>query len=58
MACPLGQKKQLLMIIDHSAQHIETMYVSGGKRDLEIEIKPSDLVSLTTGKFDLICAQV
>jgi len=54
---PLGQKKRLLTIIDQSAQHIETMYVSGGKRGLEIEIKPSDLVSLTTGKFDLICAQ-
>ena len=54
---PLGQKKQLLTVIDQSAQYIEAMYVSGGKRGLEIEIKPSDLVSLTAGKFVSICAQ-
>ena len=44
---PLGQKKRLLTMVDDTAMNFETVYVSAGRRGLEIELSPSDLVSLT-----------
>lgn len=51
---PLGQKKRLLTVIDSSAQAYETMYVSAGRRGLEIELAPSDLKLLTNADFAAI----
>ena len=48
---PLGQKKRLNTIIDTSAQHFDTIYVSAGRRGLEIELRPADLQKLTRGEF-------
>lgn len=46
---PLGQKRPLRTLLDDSAHRLETVYVSAGRRGLEIELSPADLVQLTNG---------
>jgi Cys-tRNA(Pro)/Cys-tRNA(Cys) deacylase len=43
---PLGQRKRLPTVLDSSAQQWETIFCSGGRRGLEIELAPADLVRL------------
>ena len=52
---PLGQKKRLKTLIHSSANNYSTIYVSAGRRGLEIELSPTDLVKLTKGKLVDIC---
>ncbi|MCU7934896.1 MAG: aminoacyl-tRNA deacylase [Candidatus Thiodiazotropha sp. (ex Dulcina madagascariensis)] len=52
---PLGQKKRLKTIIDASAKKYPTIFVSAGRRGLEIELKSADLQKLTDGIFAQIC---
>jgi Cys-tRNA(Pro)/Cys-tRNA(Cys) deacylase len=51
---PLGQKHPLATVIDESANDFATIFVSGGRRGLEIELSPGDLAKLTTGRFAAI----
>ena len=41
---PFGQKKKLLTVVDESAIDLSTMFVSGGRRGLDIEVAPSELI--------------
>jgi Cys-tRNA(Pro)/Cys-tRNA(Cys) deacylase len=45
---PLGQKRQLPTFVDASAEALATVHVSAGRRGLEIELAPGDLVVLTS----------
>jgi len=44
---PLGQRKPLPTVVDASALEHETVFVSAGRRGLELELDPRDLVRLT-----------
>lgn len=48
---PLGQKKRLATWIDQSAEQHSVIYVSAGRRGLELELSPADLKTLTGGRF-------
>ena len=53
---PLGQRKALPTVVDASALAHETVYVSAGRRGLEIELAPADLVELTAATVAPIAA--
>ena len=48
---PLGQKKRLATIIHTSAQEQSSIYVSGGRRGLEIELPPKQLATTLAANF-------
>ena len=53
---PIGQKKRLPVVIDASALDHGTMFCSAGRRGLEIEITPADLVRAAGAKVAAIAA--
>ena len=44
---PLGQKQRLAMALDASALAFDTVFVSAGRRGLDIELAPADFIALT-----------
>uniref|UniRef100_UPI00048F4207 YbaK/EbsC family protein n=1 Tax=Pseudomonas sp. Ant30-3 TaxID=1488328 RepID=UPI00048F4207 len=48
---PLGQKKRLRTFIDNSAQPFVSIFVSAGRRGLEVELAPAVLAEHTQAKF-------
>ena len=48
---PIGQKRLLTTLIDSSAESFPTIYVSAGRRGLELELAPEALRMLTEGAF-------
>jgi Cys-tRNA(Pro)/Cys-tRNA(Cys) deacylase len=44
---PLGQRKALPTVVDASAMDFGTVLVSAGRRGLQVELAPADLVRLT-----------
>jgi Cys-tRNA(Pro)/Cys-tRNA(Cys) deacylase len=53
---PLGQRKPLPTLLDESALGHETIFVSAGRRGLEIELAPDDLVRLTRARVAAIAS--
>ena len=51
---PLGQKKLLRTLLDESVKKYKTIFLSGGKRGLDIEVKPNDLENLLKAKIHKI----
>lgn len=47
---PLGQRKKLPTVVDESALAHDTVFCSAGRRGLEVELAPADLISLTAAK--------
>src|SRR3712207_7617815 len=43
---PLGQKHPHPTVVDESAELFDTVFVSGGRRGLDVELAPADLVAL------------
>ncbi|TAM71374.1 MAG: Cys-tRNA(Pro) deacylase [Microbacteriaceae bacterium] len=46
---PIGQKSALQTVLDDTAELFESIFVSGGRRGFDIELAPSDLLSVTGG---------
>jgi Cys-tRNA(Pro)/Cys-tRNA(Cys) deacylase len=45
---PLGQRRRLPTVVDESATAFPTVYVSAGRRGLQVELDPADLIRLTS----------
>lgn len=55
---PLGLRRRLRTLIDVSATELETIHVSAGRRGLELELAPADLVALTGAEVRALAATV
>ncbi len=44
---PVGQKRPHPTVLDESATTYDSIYVSGGRRGLDIELSPADLIKIT-----------
>jgi len=52
---PIGQKRKLRTFLDTSAEPFSTIFISGGRRGLEIELAPMDLINITRGNTAALC---
>jgi Cys-tRNA(Pro)/Cys-tRNA(Cys) deacylase len=44
---PLGQRKRLPTVVDDSASSLDLMFISAGRRGLQLSLAPPDLIRLT-----------
>ena len=51
---PIAQKTRLAVVVDASAGQFETVYVSAGKRGLQVELAPADLLRAVDGSYAAI----
>lgn len=54
---PLGQRRRLPTVLDESALAFETIHVSAGRRGLELELAPADLLALTGGRAAAVASR-
>ena len=48
---PVGQKRSLPTFVDETAVLFDVVYVSGGRRGLDIGLAPDDLLTMTSGRY-------
>jgi Cys-tRNA(Pro)/Cys-tRNA(Cys) deacylase len=48
---PIGQRRPLPTVVDASVSAFDRVYVSGGRRGLDISLAPADLVAATRGRL-------
>lgn len=53
---PLGQKKKLRSFLDESARALPVIFVSAGRRGLEVELEPQALTDLVGAQFTALSA--
>jgi len=51
---PIGQRRRLRTVVDQTSLDQQTVYVSAGRRGLDVELAPGDLVSMTSAVTALI----
>lgn len=51
---PVGQRRQLPVVVDEGAWAWPTIFVSAGRRGLDVELAPDDLVAVTGGRRAVI----
>jgi len=54
---PIGQRTAHPTFVDETAQLWDTVFVSGGRRGLDIELAPADLIAATSGRYADIAAR-
>jgi Cys-tRNA(Pro)/Cys-tRNA(Cys) deacylase len=54
---PIAQKTALPVVVDESAARFDTVYVSAGRRGLQVELAPGDLLQVTDGQLAPIAAR-
>ena len=47
---PFAQRRRLPMIADQTLMEFETVFVSGGRRGIQVEVSPLDLLELTAAE--------
>ena len=47
---PLGQRSRLPVLVDESALSLEAMFVSAGRRGLQVRVAPRDLLAVSGGR--------
>lgn len=55
---PIGMKKQFKTVIHDSARQYETIYISGGKIGLQLELDPRELAKIINARFESIIFQL
>lgn len=53
---PLGQRRRLPTVVDSSAMSHVTILVSAGRRGLQVELAPTDLVQLSAARVAVIAS--
>ena len=53
---PIGQRSRLPVVIDTSAEQFDTVFVSAGKRGLQVELAPAELARAANAQFAPISA--
>ena len=48
---PIGQRTRLPVVVDASAERFDTVFVSAGKRGLQVELAPADLARAANARF-------